>query len=333
MRRRVVSFTGVALALPLWLVTLPVWVPVTVAADGISRLRRLPTLRLGLFTGVYLAHNWAGLAAACWLWLAGGFGRRMNLDAHRRVQGWWANSLLGWAGRLLGVRLHLDDTARLPRQTFIMLSRHASMVDAIIPAGLVAGTLDRFAHYVLKRELRWDPSIDLFASRLGNHFVARGADTESESDAIHRLATMARDDSVLVIFPEGTYATPDARDRVIRSLHRQGETEAATRAEQLETLLPPKPTGALALLQGRPEADVVVVGHVGLEGVAQLRGLRRRLPLNEPVRIRWWTHRRHELPDDHHGLTAWLAHRWEELDRWVTSTHSRSRPASPAGDD
>jgi hypothetical protein len=91
------------------------------------------------------------------------------------------------------------------------------------------------------------------------------------------------------------------------------------RAEQLRALLPPKPAGTLALLGGRPEADVVVVGHVGLEGVAQLRGLRRRLPLTEPVVVRWWTHRRHELPADEAGLAAWLHHRWEELDHWVPS--------------
>ena len=335
MRRRVVSFTGVVVALPLWLATSPVWVPITLVADAVSRLRRLPTLRLGLFTGVYLAHNWVGIGAAGWLWTTGRFGRRLDIEAHRRVQAWWASSLLRWAGHLLGVRLEFDDPRHLPSTRFIMLSRHASIVDAVIPARLVAGALDRSVHYVLKRELRWDPSIDLFAGRLGNHFVARGADTEAESDAIHRLAATARADSALVIFPEGTYATPATRTRVIRSLHRQGHIGAAGRAERLETLLPPKPAGTLALLKGCPDADVVVVGHVGLEGVAALKDVRRRLPLSQPVRIRWWTHRRHELPADPHGLAGWLTHRWEELDRWVTSARfhpvDHEEPRSGAG--
>lgn len=316
--RRTAAITAVLVALPLWVALTPVWLAVSLIVDAFGRLWRFPTVRLNLFLIVYLCHEWVGIFSAAGLWVSGRFGTRMNLVVHRDIQGWWASSLLAWGRRLLNVHIELDDLSKLPEDRFIVLSRHASMVDALIPAAVVTGHLRRFVHYVLKRELRWDPSLDLFGTRLGNHFVARGADTEVEEAAINRLAAEAEPNAALVIFPEGTYASPRSRTRVLDSLRRRGELEVAERAEKLRTLLPPKPAGTLALFRGRPEADVVVVGHVGLEGVAQLRGLRRRLPLANPVRVKWWTYRRGELPTGDDSLTEWLAQRWEELDRWVS---------------
>lgn len=319
MIRRIVSVATIIVALPLWLITAPLWVPLTLIADLAGGLRRLPTLRIGGYFGVYLLHEWAGTAAAGWLWLRGRFGRRIDLHAHRALQGWWANSLLRWAGPFLGVRIEPVDPVGLPSSTFLLLSRHASMADAILPAAVVAGPMGRFVHYVLKRELRWDPAIDIVGSRLGNHFVARGGDTPAESTAIEHLARRAEPSSVLVIFPEGTYATPQNRSRILDSLRRREEHAAARLAERLAHLLPPKPAGTLAMLRGQPTADVVVLGHAGLEGVAELRGLRRRLPLREPIRVQTWLHRRDDLPNGEDELVAWLHDRWEELDRWVES--------------
>ncbi len=321
--RRIISIGVVGIGLPLWIVLSPIWIVVSLLVDLLGRLWRLPTLRLCLFVGVYLVHEWIGILTAGWLWLTGSFGRNPKLATHRAVQSWWATSLYRWAGRLLNVRLDLADPATLPAGRFIMLSRHASMVDAVIPALLAVAAGDRYIHYVIKRELRWDPSLDLFGTRLGNHFVARGRNTEAERAAIAGLATDAEPDSVLVIFPEGTYATPQTRERVLRSLRGTGDPAVLARAESLEVLLPPKPAGTLALLRGQSDADVVIVGHVGLGGVAELRGLRRRLPLTEPVVVRWWSHRRDQLPTTEAAQADWLVERWAELDRWVATAKER----------
>ncbi len=321
--RRTISISAALLGLPLWLALSPVWLIVSVLVDGVSRLWRFPSLRLCAFLAVYLVHDWIGIFSATWLWLTGGFGRRMNLNAHRRVQAWWATSLLTWGGRLLGVKLDLGDPSDIPSGDLIVLSRHASMADAIVPASLIADQLDRYVHYALKRELRWAPSLDLFGTRLRNHFVARGNDTKVEQNALHQMAVEAEPNSALVIFPEGTYATAQTRERVLRSLRRIGDEEIIARAEKLTSLLPPKPAGTQALFRGRPNADVLVIGHVGLEGVAELRGLRQRLPLTKPVIVRWWVHLRSELPDTESSLAEWLADRWQELDDWVVSFPER----------
>ncbi len=321
--RRFLSIGAVFIGIPVWIALAPVWLVVAVLVDLIGGLKRLPTVRLCTYLLVYLFLELSGIVSGAWLWLRGRGGRSLNLQQHRSVQGWWATGLLSWAGRLLNVRLDLDDPSTLPDDTFIVLSRHASMVDAVIPAAVITGQLQRYVHYVIKRELRWDPSIDVFGTRLGNYFVARGGNTEAEEQAITELGLQAQPGSALVIFPEGTYATAQTRKRVLKSLKRLGDQALIERAEALKALLPPKPAGTLALLRSQPNADVVIVGHVGLGGVAELRGLRQRLPLGDPVIVRWWTHRRNELPNTEDGLTQWLGDRWLELDRWVTETRAR----------
>ena len=334
--RRLLSIPAVLVSLPLLVLTSPIWLAIATVADLLSGLRRLPTVRLGVFAVVYLAHEWGGLVAAAYLSISEQFrrgarkrpaNRVIDTAPYRRVQAWWASSLLRWAGRLVGLRLQIPDPATLPTESFILLSRHASMVDAVLPAEVVTKRLGRFAHYVIKAELRWDPNLDLFGHRLGNYFVTRDGDSDSEARAISRFAGSALPNSVLVIFPEGTYATPATRDRVIASLERRGAPPVAEYARSLDHLLPPKPAGTLALLAEQPDLDVVVFGHVGLEGVAHPSGLRRRLPLDEPVVVDWWHHPRAEVPADEAGRIAWLNDRWRTLDAWVASVHEQHREA------
>ncbi len=329
MLRRLAGITAVGIALPLAVITAVIWIPFTMAADIVSRLWRFPTTRLALFGVVYLAHQWVGVARAVEISIASRLSRRSRLPAERDVQAWWATSLLQWAKRLLGVDFHPVDLSHLPAGSFILLSRHASMVDAVLPIVLICGHLKRYAHYVLKDELLWDPVINIFGKRLGNQFVGRGSRTDADIDGIARLAAGALPDSALVIFPEGTYATVGNRTRVLDSLQRKvgsGEllAEVVAYADKLDHLLPPKPAGTLALMAHRPDADVVILGHVGLEDMADLRGFRRRLPLRSPITVQCWVHARDELPTGPDHREDWLRRRWVELDQWIDSLdHSR----------
>ena len=329
MIRRLLSITAVGVALPVAVLTAPIWVPLTLAADIVSRLWRFPTLRLAVFAVVYLAHQWVGIARAVQISVDSRLSRRSSLPAEREVQAWWATSLLQWAKRLLGVDFEPLDLSDIPDGSFILLSRHASMVDAVLPIVLICGHLNRYAHYVLKNELLWDPVINIFGKRLGNQFVGRGSRTDADLDGIARLADGALPNSALVIFPEGTYATPANRRRILESLRRKvaaGElsAEVTTYAEKLDHLLPPKPAGSLALMAHRPNADVVILGHVGLENMADLRGFRRQLPLRRPIIVRYEVHRRGDLPNSEEQRETWLRERWLELDEWIGSV--------PAGD-
>ncbi|MEZ5412364.1 MAG: 1-acyl-sn-glycerol-3-phosphate acyltransferase [Acidimicrobiales bacterium] len=330
--RRLVTVPAVFVLLPLAVASVPVWGPVAVAVDLAQGLRRLPSLRLGAMAIVYLVHEWICLALALGLTgrdaaLAVAGRRPREPVSWRRVEGWWIASLLAWARRLLAIRFDLPRPADFPAGGFVLVSRHASMADAVLPVWLLTGLQERWVHYVLKRELRFDPTLDIYGRRLGNHFISRrGADSEAEAVALTGLARRAGPGAALVIFPEGTYATPARRRRIRGSLARRGAADLVALADDLRHLLPPKPAGTLALLAGQPGFDVVVLGHVGLEGMSELRGLRRRLPLDEPVAVRWWHHRRAELPAGEAELIAWLNDRWRTLDRWIDSAGS-NRPA------
>jgi 1-acyl-sn-glycerol-3-phosphate acyltransferase len=331
--RRLISITVMAIALPVAIVTAPIWILLAAAADIVGRLWRFPTIRLGLFALVYLTHQWAGVGWAGWLAVQERLGGRSRLLEHRETQTWWAASQLRAARKLLGVNFDIDDLNTLPDRPFLLVSRHASMVDAVLPIVLIAGHLQRYAHYILKDELLWDPAINIYGTRLGNRFVGRGTRTDADLQGIAQLADNAEPNSVMVIFPEGTYATPTSRKKVLGSLARKVESgkldaETVKYASNLKHLLPPKPAGTLKLLSQQPDADVVVLGHVGLEGVAELKGLRRRLPLTNPVVLRWWTFPRAELPHDVEKLEMWLRNRWVELDDWVATTLSNQTDAT-----
>lgn len=316
LRRRLKTIPAVIIAVPLWALLSPIVAPGLVVFDLITGRVQLPLLRLWVFALVFCLHEWIGVANAGRLWITGGFGCRLDFDAHSAIQGWWATSLLDWARRLLAVHIDAEATP-LPAGTVIVLSRHASMVDAIIPAVLFARRSARAVHYVMKRELQNIPNIDLYGHRLGNHFVDRGGDTMSEVAQIGALADHARPGSGLVIFPEGTYATAATKARIGESLRRRGDTVASALNDELVHLLPPKPAGTLSLLERLPDAPIVMLAHTGLEGVAELRGLRRHLPLRHPVLVRWWQIDRVTVPTDPESQVQWLNNQWRILDAWV----------------
>ncbi len=317
--RRLISIPLVFLTLPLLIILAPVVLLAGSIFDLLGGRRALPTIRLWLFAIVFFSHECVVTVYAGWLWVRGRAGRSMNIARHSQVQGRWVGSLLLWAGRLLDVSVQWPDHDAFPEGKIVVLGRHASMIDAVLPAHLFPSRLHRPVHYVLKRELRWLPSIDIYGHRLGNHFVDRTGNTEHEVAAIIDLIDRAEDDAGIVLFPEGTYATPATKRRVLASLERRGDDELVTLANRLEYLLPPKPGGALALLERAN--DVVIFGHVGLEGVAEFKGLRDHLPAKQPVLTRAWRFHIADLPDLDAARVQWLHDQWLALDAWVSEQH------------
>ena len=86
------------------------------------------------------------------------------------------------------------------------------------------------------------------------------------------------------------------------------------RAEKLEHLLPPRPGGTLALLEAAPAVDVVLVAHVGFEGVAHVSDLWSGRLIDARVRVHARRIPAAELPADR---ARWLLDQWERLDAWV----------------
>jgi len=183
--------------------------------------------------------------------------------------------------------------------------------------------------YVLKRELLWDPCLDLVGRRLPNAFVARGSErsthaatratlpTTPEIDAVKSLARDLNERSAVLIYPEGTRFSESKLARAKERLRELGRTEHADLAAGFRHVLPPKLGGPLALLSAAPDVDVVVLEHTGFEGAATLASFWNGGLIGKTVRVRLRRFGAATLPRD--ALAGWLFARWAEVDAWVAS--------------
>jgi len=269
--RRLRTIPPLVLGLLLVTALLPALLIVGMAIDlGRWAVSRVPptATRLALFLWVYLAAEVAGLAALAAAWVASGDGRRdaWLRDLTWRLQEAWAAALFGAVRALFGIRIEVMGGEEAAPGPVIVLVRHASIVDNLLPANLIARPHGIRLRYVLKRELLADPCLDVAGRRLPNYFVRRGTGEARELERVRALAHGLGTDEGILIYPEGTRFTPERRARAIGRIAER-DPRLAARAERLRHLLPPRLGGVGALLDGAPAADVVLVAHHGLDGL------------------------------------------------------------------
>jgi 1-acyl-sn-glycerol-3-phosphate acyltransferase len=310
-RRRVASISGLFLAAVLLLVLLPLWIPVSIVADLIRGRVRLPIARLMLFALGWAWLESASVVIAFGLWLTG---QRKNQELHFRLQTWWAANILGLFRATTGIRVTAENVDQLRPGPAVLLCRHASLADSLVSAWVITSLARMHPRYVLKRELLVDPCLDIVGNRLPNYFLDREApDSQVELDALTRLSTGMGDRDIAVIFPEGTRASPEKRDRVMQKLSERDPVRAE-RVRSLQHLLPPRPAGSAALIAGSPQADIVVGWHVGFDGLDTFGGILRHLAHKPtPVRFRARRIARAEVPSGA-AFTEWLDAVWLQAD-------------------
>ena len=149
-----------------------------------------------------------------------------------------------------------------------------------------------------------------------------------------RMAASMQDDDVFVIFPEGQNWTPGRRAGYIRRLRERGDLARARRAEQLQNVLPPKTRGAWAARVARPEADVMVLAHVGLARLSTPRMIWEALPFDDrPLLVKTWTYAAATVPLEAEAFARWLDERWSEVDAWVEQNAAPYLPGHEPGPD
>lgn len=320
--RRAISIPAVVVGFVLIVPALVVLVPLAAVAD-LVRGKPFPTVRMLLFGTWYLGWEVIAVVASGLLWVATGAGRWVDRPwsarLHTRLQARWVASVLAAAERVLRLRLEVDGAEVLAGDgPLVVLCRHASMVDTLVPARSLFA-VGRSVRYVLKTELAWDPALDLVGHRLPNHFVDRsGANTAAELDALEALAAGAGPSDAVVIFPEGTRWSPAKRTAALERLAAAAPDRHAVFVERGHTL-PPRPAGTLAVLRGARTADVVVLAHTGLEGLAGPGDALRLVPFRHPVRVALWRIPRSEVPTDDDAAAAWLDDQWHRVDQWVAA--------------
>lgn len=314
-KRRIVSIPAVAAAALILTVTAPVWIVFSASVDVLGRRWRLPTTRLLAFA---LAWSWLetlGVAAAAGLWMVG---RRHDRSAHYRLQRWWAANLMAALQRTTGLRVEVDGVEQVSPGPIIVLCRHASLADSLVSAWLLTSRAGMHPRYVLKRELLLDPCLDVVGHRVPNHFLDReAADSSVELAQLTQLVADLGPKDAAVIFPEGTRATPAKREKALKRIDER-DPERARRLQTLRHLLPPRPAGSIAMIEGCPSADVVVAWHTGFDGLDTFSGIRRAIGRKAPVaRIAVRRIARTAIPTGR-GLADWIDAQWIEADRAVT---------------
>jgi len=302
---------------------LPLWLALGALVDLggalLGRGARLATTRAVMLVAWFaLAEAW-GVAMTGIYWARGPWmSDEAWAEAHYRLQRRWADLLVGGAARLYRWRFRVEGDEALDGRPMLLLMRHTSVGDGLLAVRFVNTLHGYRLRFVLKRELLWDPCLDLVGNRVRNAFVRRdGADSAAE---IARVGALARDlgrGEGVIVFAEGTRFTPERYARALARLEREGRAELLERARGLRCSLPPRPGGVLGLLETNPDLDVVICGHVGLEPATRLPDFVRGALVGGELHLRFWRFPASELPSDAEARVRWLYDRWAELDAWA----------------
>ena len=320
---------GVVFLALLMLSTWPIWVVGGGVFDLVRRKLRLPTVRL---LGFALCWSWievGGVLGAAWLSVTG---RGSDLSHHFALQRSWAGALMTSLRWTVGLRVTVENPEGLRPGPVLVLSRHASLADSLVSAYAVGNIARLNPRYVLKRELMADPCLDIVGHRLPNYFLDRGSDKQGdELRGIAHLGHGLGQQDVAVIFPEGTRMNPQKREKIMAAM-RERNPQRASRLESLQHLLPPKPAGAVALLEAAPNADVVIAGHTGFDGLDTFGGILRRLEQGAGECRMWFVRMpRADVPAG--DLVGWLDNCWMKLDTEVASRRVGAGTSAAMGKD
>lgn len=294
---------------------------------------RLPWLRAAAFLVAYALLQAVGLGLMMGAWLGWGWrGPERFLAANYAAGQRWARLLYGLFRRLYGIEIRVEGAHHLDRGPALVFPRHVSLADTLLP--LVLSSPLMRPRFVMKAALKLDPVLDVLCSRTPNAFVERGGDdTAAQLAMVRSLAADAGPRELVILFPEGTRFTPERRARHLARLEERGEQERLARARALTHTLPPRTGGPLALLERRPDVDVVFCAHAGFEGLTHIQDLLDGGMIGRCIEVRLWRVPAAEIPRDEAGRRRWLFEQWLELDRWITSRARLSPPSSssPSG--
>ena len=318
-RRRLVTFPLLFAFWALLVAAVPITVPLALLV-GLIRRRRFIFLRLTVFAVVYASLELLGLGLAA----LAGLHRKRSRELHYALQTWWAWTLFRAATLLLELDVRIEGEDAIAPGPIVLLLRHTSLADALLPAAVVTRRTGIRLRYVLKRELLVDPCLDLVGNRLPNHFIDRSQPTEEDMAAIAALASDLKDDEGVIIYPEGTRFTEAKRARILEKMQSSLYFQSA---QSLEHTLPPRAGGVHALVRTAPKADVVFCAHTGFEGFATLADVLSGEMVGRTLRVAFWRVPASEVPHTHEELTCWLYERWKEVDRFAGSNQSTETPS------
>lgn len=294
--------------------SLPLTLLIAATLD-LARDRRWPLVRAVSFVAFYLCCESIGIIASFFIWLLClGAGRERFLRQNFNLQRWWAGSLYKGARRLFDLRILAEGTEVAGGGPLLIFLRHASLADTLFPAVFISNAHGIRLKYALKRELLWDPCIDIVGNRLENRFLRRGpGDAERVGELMENLAS----DEGVIIYPEGTRFREAKRERILEKLSQTLDADLFEKAEAFRNVLPPRPGGPLALLEKNEGADIIFCAHTGLESVVDLRDVLRGTLISREIRVRFWRVEFEAIPKGRDKQLRWLYDEWAKVDLWI----------------
>lgn len=322
--RRALTYSLVFVGFTVLLGTSPVWLPVALIVDAFRRVH-LSTTRAICFILLYLFCQVWGLLAMLFIWLFYSRNYARYMDRMFWIEFTWGYWLGQTGIRLFGMKIHLEEEYEWGHRPAILLIRHASITDTFVPLIFACAIHGQQLRYVMKRELEWDPCLDLAVNRMPHLFVVRGSKhSEKEVEAIASMMDGVTEKGGVVIFPEGTRYTPSKRERIVEKLRELGEDDVLKWAERYRHVLPPRVGGPLALFERAAEmgADIVFCAHTGLERSSTFKDSFNGSLVGTDVYIRFWGEPASALPDGDDARKEWLFEQWKKIDDYVEE-HSK----------
>jgi len=295
-------------------------------------VRRKPwmAIRLACMAWWFLFGELRGIAGLAGIYLVTGgpLGRR-SLRRRRLVYDLrihWARSHLGGIRVLFGLTFEIEGLEKAGPGPVLILIRHASIIDNALPDAVIGHAHGLGLRFVLKHELQMIPTIDVGGRWVPTNFVRRSStDPAGEITSLRRLAHDLGEGEGILIYPEGTRHTPEKLALAQEKIAERAPSIAPL-ADRLRHVLPPRLGGPLALLEETRGADVVVCGHVGLDGFEYISDIWAGGLVGTTVRVRFWRYPAADVPVGEEDHIAWLYERWQVLDDWVGEQRALARP-------
>lgn len=288
--------------------------------------RRMPLTRAYLLISFYLIWEVAGVISALLIWLCAGV---WPLHNPQRFLAWnyafqrvWTTGFAKVGIALFSLRLHLEGDYAFGEKPFLLLARHTSLADAILLSWFVLVRHGIRMRYVMKKELLWDPCLDIVGNRLPNYFLDRRSPQAARE--VGKLAALADELGPcggIVMYPEGTRFSEAKRTYALKRLEEQGDKDLLGVATRLRHVLPPRVTGTLALLDRAPHADVVFFAHSGFEGASSFVSMFRGSMIGREIRVRYWAVPAASIPTTIEARRRWLYEEWARLDETIDGWH------------
>lgn len=272
--------------------------------------------------------GWVYLAAQMVVVVVSGFQWLSALPADKRrpaklaessylLQAWWVRFIVAAMERVLALRFESTNNGVVAPGPVIVLFRHVSIVDNLLPYVFVSDRAGIRLRWVLKKELLSDPALDIGGNRMPNYFVDRTSDSpEQEVANIAALAADLGPNEGILLFPEGTRFSPAKYEARMLRLS-ESSPELYKIMEGHDQVLPPRTGGVLALLDSG--MDVVFGIHTGLESLRGLKEIWREAPVGRRIQVTFRRVHAADIPPEASDRIKWLHEEWARVDDTIVA--------------